>query len=157
MVWYRAKEFLQTNTEHFLQKFEVFIFLCFPSAFFWYAKATQLFLIRCLLKLKCFPFNLISLLADLLSGPETSISPLESLSSSGCTNSWAKILCPYVNRSRITKVVVVLQHCHSLSLVNDLHIHVHVYRPWLHVHALCIQVHTLCVLFFVHVHGDFLL
>ena len=109
--------------EHFLQKFDVFVFFCLPSAFFWYAQTIQLFLIGCLLTRKCFPLSITSLLTDLLPGSATSISPLERLSSSGCTNSLAKSLSPCLNLSRLTKVVVVLQHCNFISLVNNLHSH----------------------------------
>ena len=153
----RGKTFFANKHRTFFAKVWCFCLFLFAISFFWYAQAIQLFLIGCLLTLKCFPFNLTSLLTDLLPGPTTSISPLERLSSSDCTNSWAKILSPYLNLSRLTKVVVVLQHCNFLSLVDDLHIHIHVYHPWLHVHVLCIHVHALSILFFVHVDGDFLL
>ena len=151
----RGKTFFANKHRTFFAKVWCFCLFLFAISFFWYAQAIQLFLIGCLLTRKCFPLNITSLLTDLLPGPATSISPLECLSSSGCTNSWAKSLSPCLNLSRLTKVVVVLQHCNFLSLVDD--IHVHVYHPWLHVHVLCIHVHALSILFFVHVQGDFLL
>ena len=86
-----VKTFFANKHKIFFAKVWCFCLFLFVISFFWYAQATQLFLIGCLLTLKYFPFNLTSLLTDLLPGPVTSISPLERLSSSGCTNSWAEI------------------------------------------------------------------
>ena len=89
-LWPKHHIWCGTGQNIFHKSLMFLSFLCVIS-FFWYPQATQLFLIGCLLTLKCFLFNLTSLPTDLLPGPATSISLLHGLSSSSCTNSWTKI------------------------------------------------------------------